>query len=157
MPALPSVNVAPMAYQVDYIDPGASPSPYLAIMHAQWQNPRDILPVLLLLGGDIVQVAVAQLAATGPGLFAPVAFSFGWLAYSISALSSALGDGRLLPPPEYSSILINAQTGYGRDNHSWALGRLLRDQEHKLKRGSERLNGLTIAFYHSIGAEGRGG
>ncbi|KAI0738281.1 hypothetical protein C8Q80DRAFT_1076112, partial [Daedaleopsis nitida] len=112
---------------------------------ASWQNPEDILSVLMVIGGDIVQRAVAQLAGTGPGPFCPVAFSFGWLAYSVSALTSAVGDGRLLPQPDCPTYVVNAKTGYTRENASWVLGRLLRDNEaRKLKGGS-----LTIAFFHT--------
>lgn len=54
----------------------------------QWSNPNDILSLLLLVGPNIVQKALAQLAG---GRISPVAFSFGWVAYSISALFSTLG------------------------------------------------------------------
>jgi len=59
----------------------------------QWQGPSDILSVLLLLGPDIVQRSVAQLAGR---TITPVAFSFGWVAYSVSALLSAFGGKYLL-------------------------------------------------------------
>ena len=57
-------------------------------LSAQWRNPKDILSVLLILGPDIVQSAVAQLAGRG---ITPVAFSFGWVAYAASALLSSVG------------------------------------------------------------------
>ena len=60
-------------------------SDYLA---AQWLNPGDILSVLLLLGPDIIQRAVAQLAGRA---ITPVAFSFGWVASSASALLATFG------------------------------------------------------------------
>lgn len=66
----------------------------------QWQNPSDILSVLLLLGPDIVQRSVAQLAGRA---ITPVAFSFGWVAYSVSALLSAFGGN-------YPLILISPGT-----------------------------------------------
>ena len=63
-------------------------------MAAQWQNPEDILSILLLLGPDVVQRATAQLAGRA---ITPVAFSFGWVAYAISALlSSFRGAASLL-------------------------------------------------------------
>ncbi|ESK85015.1 hypothetical protein Moror_15736 [Moniliophthora roreri MCA 2997] len=34
-----------------------------------------------------------------------------------------------MPPADYSAKLFNADSGFGRDNRSWALGRLLRDFE----------------------------
>ena len=54
----------------------------------QWNNPSDILSLLLLLGPDVIQRALAQLVGRR---VTPVAFSFGWAAYSISALFSAIG------------------------------------------------------------------
>lgn len=59
-----------------------------AFLSAQWTNPGDILSVLLLLGPEIVQRAVAQLAGRA---VTPVAFSFGWVAYAASALLSTFG------------------------------------------------------------------
>lgn len=54
----------------------------------QWRNPNDILSLLLLLSPDIIQRAFAQLVG---GPLAPVAFSFGWVAYSVNALLSVFG------------------------------------------------------------------
>lgn len=54
----------------------------------QWSNPSDILSLLLLLGPDVIQRAIAQLVGRR---VTPVAFSFGWAAYSVSALFSAIG------------------------------------------------------------------
>lgn len=55
---------------------------------SQWRNPSDILSLLLLLSPDIIQRAFAQLVG---GPIAPVAFSFGWVAYSVNALLSVFG------------------------------------------------------------------
>lgn len=93
---------------------------------AQWRNPQDILSLLLIIGGDVVQKALAQLSG---GYFVPVTFSFGWVAYSFSALMTVFGDGRIMPNPECSSIVVNSSNGYVRANHSWVLSRLLRDFE----------------------------
>ena len=41
---------------------------------AQWSKPTDVLTVLMIVGGDIVKSALAQLAGDS---FTPVAFSFG--------------------------------------------------------------------------------
>lgn len=123
----------------------ANTGPSFSAQATNWKSPDDILSILMLIGGDIVQRAVAQLAGTGPGPFCPVAFSFGWLAYSVSALTSAVGDGRLLPKPDLNMYVVNAKTGYTRDNASWVVARLLRDHEvRKFKGGS-----LAIAFYHT--------
>lgn len=65
-------------------------------LRENWKNPSDILSVLLLLAPNIVQVAVAQ--STGR-LVTPVAFSFGWVAYSAGALMRTFG-GRHYPWPK---------------------------------------------------------
>lgn len=59
-----------------------------AHLAAQWTNPSDILSILLLVGPDIVQRAVAQLTGR---VVTPAAFSFGWVAYATSALVQAFG------------------------------------------------------------------
>jgi hypothetical protein len=59
---------------------------YLA---AQWENPSDILSILLLLGPETIQAAVAQLAGR---VITPVSFSFGWAAYAAKALISVNGN-----------------------------------------------------------------
>lgn len=107
-------------------------------LRLQWVNPGDILSLLLLIGGDIVQKAIAQLVGYRiriPGTegvslsIAPVAFSFGWVAYGFSNLLSTIGDGRLMPSAEFQSILVNCSNAFARENQSWVLGRLLRDHE----------------------------
>jgi hypothetical protein len=40
----------------------------------QWVRPGDVFSVLLILGGDVIARALAQLAG---GAFTPVTFSFG--------------------------------------------------------------------------------
>ena len=60
----------------------------------QWRNPNDVLSILLIVGADVIQKALAQLSG---GRFVSVAFSFGWVSYSFGALMSAAGDGRLMP------------------------------------------------------------
>lgn len=99
------------------------------IFSNQWRTPTDVLSVLLIIGGDIIQKALAQLSG---GTIVPVAFSFGWVAYSFSTVMSVVGDGRLMPAPDYPAKVINAESGYKRDNKSWILGRLLRDYEMPL-------------------------
>ncbi|KAL4784438.1 hypothetical protein BJX76DRAFT_347796 [Aspergillus varians] len=92
----------------------------------QLRNPSDIFSVLLILGGDVVCRAIAQLAGTG---ITPISFSFGWVAYIVAALLTAIGDRRLMPSPDSPCIVINARSGYVRENHSWILGRIMRDFE----------------------------
>ncbi|KAI0865612.1 hypothetical protein F4860DRAFT_258739 [Xylaria cubensis] len=107
-------------------------------LRRQWVNPSDILSLLLLVGGDIVQKAIAQLVGYKirlPGQsnrnvsIAPVAFSFGWVAYAFLSLLSAVGEMRLMPPSDYSSLVVNCSNGFARETKSWVLGRLLRDHE----------------------------
>ncbi|PWY94985.1 hypothetical protein BO94DRAFT_530874, partial [Aspergillus sclerotioniger CBS 115572] len=96
---------------------------------AQWVNPSDIFSVLLLLGPEIVQQAVAQLAGR---IITPVAFSFGWVAYSATALLSMVGEGRLMPETDMlSTLVIRADTGHVRTTSSWVLGRMLRDLDDR--------------------------
>ena len=98
-------------------------------IRSTWQNPSDTLSILLIIGGDVVLKALAQLSGRR---LAPVAFSFGWVAYSFNTLMSVFGDGRLMPPPDNPAKLINLQSGSIRESRSWVLGRLLRDFERPL-------------------------
>ncbi|KAL3417494.1 hypothetical protein PVAG01_10504 [Phlyctema vagabunda] len=109
----------------------ASPSPVLGSatiqeLRSQWVNPNDVLSVLLIIGGDLVQKALAQ---SSGGTWTPVCFSFGWVAYSLTAFVGVLGDGRLLPPPDYPAKVYNLKSGYARENQNWVIGRILRDNE----------------------------
>ncbi|PSN64172.1 hypothetical protein BS50DRAFT_558582, partial [Corynespora cassiicola Philippines] len=109
-------------------------------LRSQWANPGDILSLLLLIGGDVVQRAIAQLIGCRVSLpqtrlklsIAPVAFSFGWVAYGFSNLLSAMGDKRLMPSSEFSSVVVNCSNGFARETQSWVLSRLLRDHETRL-------------------------
>ena len=85
------------------------------------------MSLLLLVGGDVVQRAIAQQA--GSSLPTPVIFSFGWVAYAFTGLLSAVGNNLLMPPPDTSCIVISTTLGYARTNQSWILGRILRDLE----------------------------
>jgi hypothetical protein len=64
----------------------------------QWQNPAHIASLLLLVGGYIVQYALAQ--QTGDTLPTPGVFSFGWVSYTFLGLLSTISNGGLLPIPE---------------------------------------------------------
>jgi hypothetical protein len=83
-----------------------------SLLRSQWINPSDVLSVLMIIGGDIVQKALAE---TSGGLFTPVCFSFGWVAYSFTALVNLLGDGRLLPEPDYPVKVFNLGNRYERE------------------------------------------
>ncbi|RDW85936.1 hypothetical protein BP5796_04261 [Coleophoma crateriformis] len=107
-------------------------------LQGQWSNPGDILSLLLLIGGDIVQKAIAQLVGytirpfgkNGMSIgIAPVAFSFGWVGYGFTNLLSIIGEKSLMPPADGVALLVNCSNAFSRVNQSWALGRLLRDHE----------------------------
>ncbi|KAJ5163385.1 uncharacterized protein N7500_005215 [Penicillium coprophilum] len=91
---------------------------------AQWKTPSDIFSVLLILGGDIVSRALAQLAGSR---LTPVAFSFGWVAFAVTTVVAVVGEKKLMPPADFPCKVINGETGYIRDNRSWIIGRLVRD------------------------------
>lgn len=57
-------------------------------LRTQWRSPSDILSLLLILGPEVVQRALAQVAGTR---YVPIGFSFGWTAYSINALITIVG------------------------------------------------------------------
>lgn len=94
-------------------------------LRATWSSPTDILTIVLIIGGDVVQKALAQTTGA-PIIPAPVCFSFGWVAYAFTALIGLVGPGRLMPDPDYNCKLINLESGYARDNFSWAVGRVFR-------------------------------
>lgn len=102
-----------------------------SILGSQWTNPSEVTTVLMIIGGDVVQKALAQ---TTGCWYTPVCFSFGWVPYSFTALISVLGDGRLLPEPDVGCKVINLDSGYSRDNKNWVIGRLLRDSEAHVQR-----------------------
>ena len=105
----------------------------------QWDNPSDIFALLLLLGGDVVQKAIGQLAGVRFHLFkrsiriTPVAFSFGWAAFAFLALINTVGINRLMPEPETPLTVINCENGFARSNRSWVLDRLVRDYQARLE------------------------
>lgn len=124
--------------------PSSQTSVNFALIKEDWSNPSDILSILTVIGGDIVQGALTQLTSSHR-FFAPVAFSFGWVAYSFSAILAAIGSHRLAPDPDCPCVLIDVSTGYARDVKSWVLSRLVRDYEFP----GEQPPGLTITFYHT--------
>lgn len=90
----------------------------------QWTRPSDTFSVLLIVGGDVIQLTLANL--TG-GIVTPIAFSFGWVAYAVTAALGAMSNNRLIScAPEVSIKVFNLETSYGRNNQSWLLGRLFK-------------------------------
>ncbi|KAG5757287.1 hypothetical protein H9Q72_010135 [Fusarium xylarioides] len=115
-------------------------------LHRQWSVPADILSLLLLIGGDIVQKAIAQLVGYTVSLpgrrqvrlqITPVAFSFGWAAYSFVNLLAAVGDMRLMPKGDHPALTVNCANGFARETRSWVLSRLLRDHEIRSRPNKE--------------------
>ncbi|TEY30982.1 hypothetical protein BOTCAL_0830g00020 [Botryotinia calthae] len=85
-------------------------------LRKQWSNPGDILSLLLLIGGDTVQKAIAQLVGYTLSPFGsnrlsvgltPVAFSFGWVAYGFTNLLSVIGERKLMPTADVPVIVVN--------------------------------------------------
>lgn len=102
--------------------------------------------VLMIIGGDVVRTALAQSTGT---LFTPVCFSFGWVSYAFMAVLGVLGDGRLLPPPDYPVKVFNLNSGYVRDNKNWVIGRILRDHEAAINRISRCDEGIRISVFEA--------
>ncbi|KAM7219242.1 hypothetical protein V8F06_005411 [Rhypophila decipiens] len=115
---------------------------------AQWTNPSDVTTVLMVIGGDVVQKALAQCTGT---LYAPVCFSFGWVSFAFVALVNVLGDGRLLPPPDYPAKIFNLESGYVRENKNWVIGRILRDHERFMWRTyGQHSSGVRITIFDAV-------
>ena len=124
-------------------------SQWRADLITQWKNPQDIFSLLLIIGGDIVQKAMAQLAGNHSHFPAPVPFSFGCVAYAYNSVTMVMGEGRLMPATaDYASIVVNAKSGIIRSNNSWVLGRLLRDIEPEVE------HALKVEVY-SVKAHGK--
>ncbi|KAM0812453.1 hypothetical protein AB5N19_12444 [Seiridium cardinale] len=92
-----------------------------------WAEPSDVFSVLLLLGGEIVNKALAQLAG---GTLTPVAFSFGWVSYAVTMLLASVGEANLMPRlPGDQLVVITAKNGYTRRNVSWVINRIFCDYQ----------------------------
>ncbi|PMD42818.1 hypothetical protein L207DRAFT_565035 [Hyaloscypha variabilis F] len=114
-----------VVHRQEAASPVAEPSA-ASLLREQLMNPKEVLAVLLLLGGDIIQKAIAQ--NTGL-IITPVAFSFGWVSYALASLLSVFGEGLLMPDSDSSCVLINPESRNIKQNESWMLGRLIRDLE----------------------------
>lgn len=64
-----------------------------------------------------------------------------------------VGDGRLMPDPDYPCKVINVKNGFTRENRSWIIGRMLRDCEPMLDRESLLVEVFVARKYG--GREGR--
>ncbi|KAF3052270.1 hypothetical protein E8E11_011572 [Didymella keratinophila] len=99
---------------------------------AQWTNPSDVLSILLIIRG-------------GGGYRPDRSRSDRW---GFSTFVRVLGDGRLLPPPDFPTKVFNLESTYVRENKDWVLGRILRDNElFANKREQHAGSGLRISIY----------
>ncbi|KAH8753056.1 hypothetical protein F5883DRAFT_470952 [Diaporthe sp. PMI_573] len=104
--------------------------------------------VMLLIGGDVIQKAVLQMA--GFSAVTPVVFSFGWVTYTFNSMASG---GKDLPDPDHAVTVIPVAPGaLPVQNQSFLLGRLMRDLERRTRREIEsnsdgRLSGLIVSAF----------
>jgi hypothetical protein len=118
-----------------------------AAFKVQMINPSDIMSLLLLVGGDIVQKAIAQVCGRRVTF---CSFSFGWVAYSLSALMNTFGEKTFMPKPDYASSVINLKSAGIKSSESWIISRLIRDLEADIEKPlkKEELDtGLVISFF----------
>ncbi|KAM7219113.1 hypothetical protein V8F06_005551 [Rhypophila decipiens] len=112
---------------------GWAPNFTTSLLGQQWVQPGQITTILLLVGGEVIQKAVAQMAGTREHPpFTPVVFSYGWVSYAFILLANAIGNTSYLPPPDYPGKIISVKSGDKREIRSWFLARLLRDLEHEI-------------------------
>lgn len=161
LPSYSTPTTSPSTVKLRAISEETTTESTATLLRKQLRNPAEVLTVLLLIGGDIVQKACAQLSCGDRGTFipTPVAFSFGWVAYAFGALMSAFGDGSLMPAPDLTSFVVTVN-GQFKTNESWVLSRLIRDLELEnarfevdaQTRGKKlQLGGLRIVFYQTNG------
>ncbi|KAI4620667.1 uncharacterized protein J4E87_006992 [Alternaria ethzedia] len=86
--------------------------------------------VLTLLGPELIQKAFV--VTTAISKTESPCFGFGWLAYSLSLLSSVVsGSSDLMPKPECDVQVLDMKTGKRRLNREFAVARLLRDLQFR--------------------------
>lgn len=69
-------------------------------LQKQFTNPQGIASILLLIGGDIIQKAIAQLACYAPRSVpysTPVIFSYGWVSYTFKSVANASSSADYFP------------------------------------------------------------
>ncbi|KAL6408715.1 hypothetical protein AUP68_07661 [Ilyonectria robusta] len=115
----------------------------------QWANPGDIFSVLLIVGADVIQKALAQLSTKS---FKPVAFSFGWVAYAYWSLLQTTGRLRTMPEPDLPSVLVDCGSGVVLERSSWILGRILHNYTHWMPSQVKQIKqhgGLCVTVFSS--------
>lgn len=60
------------------------------------------------------------------------------MAYGAAAVVSAIGENKLMPPPDCKCLVINGRSGYVRENTSWIIGRIVRDFESWMDRSDPK-------------------
>ncbi|KAK2746357.1 hypothetical protein FQN57_003239 [Myotisia sp. PD_48] len=117
----------------------------------QLSHPSNVFAILLMLGGDMVEKAYAQLVGT---YVAPVAFSFGCVSHAVSAVNSTVGENRLMPQADFPCQVINGKTGEAYKNSSWVLGRMVRDYDHWMEKDVRlRLDSMLNVKWEEMKAE----
>ncbi|PMD51523.1 uncharacterized protein K444DRAFT_669303 [Hyaloscypha bicolor E] len=111
----------------------------------QFRNPKGIVAVLLLVGADVVQRAIAQSASRSEAhdvwslsWLTPAVFSFGWVSYAVNSVATAL---------------VTTNSGDVRQNQSWVIGRLIRDLELQVEREVSETkleSGLIATVYKAL-------
>lgn len=116
----------------------------------QFTNPNEIMNVMLLIGGEVIQKAILQMA--GFSIVTPVVFSFGWVTYTFNSIANG---GKDLPDPDYAVTVIPV-TSRGSplqiQNQSFLLGRLMRDLERRTRKeiqsdSPEVQSGMVVSVY----------
>ncbi|KAG6354187.1 hypothetical protein INS49_004791 [Diaporthe citri] len=78
------------------------------IEDGEWTQPSDTFSVLLIVGGDVIQLTLANLTGV---MVTPITFSFGWVAYAITATLGAMSDNRHIScRPEVPVKVLNLET-----------------------------------------------
>lgn len=125
------------------------------LFRKQFTNPSEIMNVMLLIGGDVIQKAILQLA--GFSIVTPVVFSFGWVTYAFNSMANG---GKDLPDPDYAMTVIPvAPDAPPIQNQSFLLGRLLRDLERRVRKeakSSSSGSGLIVSVFEIDPAPRRG-
>ncbi|KJK76167.1 hypothetical protein H634G_08573 [Metarhizium anisopliae BRIP 53293] len=93
-------------------------------LQKQFTNPQGIASILLLIGGDIIQKAIAQLACNAPPsvpYFTPVIFTYGWVSYAFISVANAFGSADYFPKPDSPATVVTVASGDRRENQSWVI------------------------------------
>ncbi|KAI9740314.1 MAG: hypothetical protein M1834_004892 [Cirrosporium novae-zelandiae] len=116
-------------------DPGLPSAQFLE----QWKYPADVFSVLLILGGDVVVRALAQLVGSRvtPDLIPVSLLALGWVAYAVTAVVDAVGENKLMLVADCSCKIINGSNGFVRDNYSWIIGRIDKSKADAKKKTRE--------------------